>query len=72
VYTIKNFIPEYILLTQSPNINLERLIKQYPKTSIIADGNNYKSDIKRWEKTCSKQKIPFHSTYEKGAFIIKQ
>ncbi len=72
VYTIKNFIPEYILLTQSPNINLERLIKQYPKTSIIADGNNYKSDIKRWKKTCSKQKIPFHSTYEKGAFIIKQ
>ncbi len=71
VYTIKNFIPHYILLTQSPNINLERLIDHYPKAHIIADGNNYKSDIDRWKKTCRKRKIPFHSTYEKGAYIIE-
>ena len=68
---VKGYSPDYILLTQSPNINLERLIRQYPTVSIIADGNNYKSDIDRWKNTCLKRKIPFHSTYEKGAYITK-
>ena len=71
VYALKDFNPDYILLTQSPNINLDRLIKQYPQTVIVADGNNYKSDIERWKTTCRKEKIPFHSTYEKGSYIIK-
>jgi len=71
IYTLNEVKPDYILLTQSPNINLERLIERYPKTSIIADGNNYKSDVDRWKATCRKQKIPFHSTYEKGAFSIE-
>ena len=71
IYKIDSFSPDFILLTQSPNINLERLIDKHPNASIIADGNNYKSDIDRWRVTCRKRKIPFHSTYEKGAYIIK-
>ncbi len=71
IYNIQNASPNYIVLTQSPKINLNRLISRYPTATIIADGSNYKSYVKRWENTCIKQKIPFHSTYEKGAFIIE-
>ncbi|WP_299678312.1 ComEC/Rec2 family competence protein [uncultured Dokdonia sp.] len=71
VYKIKNVQPDYILLRQSPDINLERLIALYPEVSIIADGSNYKSDITRWKTTCHQLKIPFHSTYEKGFFMIE-
>ncbi len=71
VYQIPKAQPAYILLSQSPNINLERMIDYYPKAIIIADGTNYKSDIIRWKSTCLKRKIPFHSTYEKGAFSIE-
>jgi competence protein ComEC len=71
VYSLKDYSPDFILLTQSPNINLDRVLMAYPKTSIIADGNNYKSDVDRWKATCLKRKIPFHSTYKKGAFILR-
>lgn len=71
VYNLKGYVPDYILLTQSPRVNLERLIDTYPNATIIADGNNYKSAVLRWQATCRKRKIPFHSTYEKGAFVIE-
>lgn len=70
IYNIPGAAPDYILLRQSPKINLERLLKTFPQAEIIADGSNYKSYIDRWKITCAKQKTPFHSTYEKGAFII--
>jgi len=71
IYKIQGIKPNYILLRQSPDIHLERLITLYPNATIIADGSNYKSDITRWKATCLELKIPFHSTYEKGFFIIK-
>ena len=71
IYMIKDIQPNYILLRQSPDIHLKRLISIYPNATIIADGSNYKSDITRWKATCLQLKIPFHSTYEKGFFMIK-
>lgn len=71
VYQNLSFKPDYILLTQSPKINLNRLVDSFNLKTIIADGSNYKSYIKRWEKTCDKRKIPFHYTGEKGAFMLK-
>ncbi|MFT5892411.1 MAG: competence protein ComEC, partial [Dokdonia sp.] len=47
VYIIKGIQPNYIVLRQSPDIHLERLISLYPNATIIADGSNYKSDITR-------------------------
>ena len=60
-----------ILLTQSPKINLERLIDSIKPKEIIADGSNYRSYIDRWRLTCLKNKIPFHYTGEKGAYYFK-
>ncbi|MEP5339964.1 MAG: ComEC/Rec2 family competence protein [Algibacter sp.] len=69
-YNVKSFQPDYILLRQSPKINLNRLLDSIKPKVIIADGSNYKSYIKRWESICKKRKLPFHQTGKKGAFII--
>ena len=69
VYSSEN--QDYIILTQSPKINLNRLIDSINPKQIIADGSNYKSYIKRWGKTCAKRKLPFHYTGEKGAYYFE-
>lgn len=58
-----------LVLTQSPKINLERLLDSMAPTMVIADGSNYKSYILRWKSTCHKKKLPFHYTGEHGAFL---
>ncbi len=63
--------PEIIVLTQSPKINLDRLIHISQPKVIVADASNYKSFQKRWNATCLKAKIPFHSTSEKGYYILR-
>ncbi|WP_417556770.1 ComEC/Rec2 family competence protein [Mesoflavibacter zeaxanthinifaciens] len=70
VFQVKKLKVDYILLTQSPKINLNRLIDSIKPKAIIADGSNYKSYILRWKSTCLKQKIPFYQTGKTGAFII--
>lgn len=63
--------PEIVILTQSPKVNLLRLIENcHPKT-IVADASNFKSYASMWKLTCRKQKIPFHYTNEKGSFVLK-
>jgi competence protein ComEC len=66
----KNLRPDILLLTQSPTINLDRLIQTMKPKIIIADASNYTTFQKRWETTCTKAKIPFHSTSEKGFYIL--
>ncbi len=70
IYNTRSFKPEYVLLTGSPKLNLERLIDSLQPTLIIADGSNYYSYQERWKTTCEAKKIPFHQTSEKGALII--
>ena len=71
VYETKKLMSKYVLLTNSPRINLNRLIDSLKPKYIIADASNYKSYVQRWKTTCMNKKIPFHSTYEKGAFVLK-
>ncbi len=70
VYDVKQFNPDYVLLRNSPKINLKRLIDSLKPKTIIADGSNYKSYVERWKATCRNEKLQFHSTYETGAYII--
>jgi competence protein ComEC len=70
IYNV-SFKPDYILLRQSPKINLKRVIDVLQPKLIIADGSNYKSYVQRWKATCIKEKLPFHQTHEKGAWILK-
>ncbi|HSM63147.1 MAG TPA: ComEC/Rec2 family competence protein, partial [Gillisia sp.] len=71
IYNISGLNPKLILLTNSPKINLERLLRELKPEQIIADGSNYKSMIKRWRETALNKKTPFHASAEKGAFLLK-
>jgi competence protein ComEC len=70
VYNVTRFKPDYVLLRQSPKINLNRLIDSLKPKQIIVDGSNYKSYIEHWELICKKRKLPFHQTSKKGAFVL--
>mgnify|MGYP000958972988 FL=1 len=70
IYNLKTLKPDYVLLRNSPKINLTRLIALLNPKLIIADGSNYKTYVERWKMTCDKTKTPFHQTHEKGALII--
>lgn len=72
MYKLRSFKPKRILLTQSPKINLERLIDILHPKEIIADNSNYKSFVKRWKQTCVKHKIKFHYTNEHGAYRLNK
>ncbi|GAA0716741.1 ComEC/Rec2 family competence protein [Aquimarina litoralis] len=71
IYDLPNFKADIILLINSPKIHLDKVIEQIQPEQIIADGSNYRSYLDRWESTCLKQKIPFHRTDKKGAYILK-
>ncbi|AMO20857.1 ComEC/Rec2 family competence protein [Flavobacterium columnare] len=62
---------DFLIVSNSPRINLERVIAMYHPQKIIADGSNFKSYVKCFQKTCLKRKIPFHNTFEKGSCIIE-
>ena len=70
VYNVKDLKPDIVLLTQSPKVNLKRLIDIIKPKLIIADGSNYKSYLKRWETTCKIKKIPFYRTDKMGAYLF--
>ena len=72
IYPEKNSDFDYLVLTQSPKLNLERLLDETTPRIIIADGSNYRSYINRWAATCKKRKLPFHSTGEKGAYYFEK
>jgi len=62
---------DYILLSNSPKINLEMVLEKLQPKMLIADGSNYKYLVKKWETTCLKKQLPFHFTGKKGAFLIE-
>lgn len=61
---------DILLLTQSPKINLERILLKTRPKQVVADGSNHSYLVKLWEQTCLSLNIPLHNTAEKGAFII--
>jgi competence protein ComEC len=62
--------PDILLVTHSPKVNLDRLLLTVQPKQVVADNSNFKNLQKRWETSCKKQKIPFHSVAEKGFFKI--
>ena len=69
LYQLKNFESKTILLTQSPKINLERLIKTIRPLKIIADNSNFKNYVARWQKTSLEYNVPFYYTNKLGAHV---
>ncbi|MGX1023068.1 ComEC/Rec2 family competence protein [Psychroflexus sp. MBR-150] len=63
---LKESKTEIIVLCQSPDIHLGKLIETLHPKHIIADGNNYRSYVERWQQTAKKYNVPFHWTYKAG------
>lgn len=61
---------DIVILSRSPKINLDRWLQTCNPKAVVADASNYKNDVRLWEATCRKQKIPFHYTNEKGFFRL--
>ena len=66
----KNTKPDVLILTQTPKINLDRLFQTVKPKIVVADMSNYKTIQKLWKASCSKEKIPFHATGEKGFYTL--
>ena len=62
--------PDIVIITNSPKLNMNRLIRIYKPQQVVADASNFKSYVRLWEATCRKEKIPFHYTNEKGFYKI--
>jgi competence protein ComEC len=71
IYQFNSIKPTIVVLTQSPKINLNRLLNTIQPRLIIADGSNYKSYVSKWKKSCIKNKTPFFSTMQNGAYSLK-
>lgn len=69
IYPPSNSNPTVLLVTQSPKINMERLLDSIQPKHMIVDGSNYWSYVQRWKKTCLQKEIPFYATSGEGAFI---
>jgi competence protein ComEC len=69
IYKVKSFKASIVLLRNSPKINLKRLIDSLQPELIISDGSNFKTYQERWSVACEEQKIPFHQTGKKGAYV---
>lgn len=72
VYEKIPFKPAFVLLRDSPQLNLNRLIDKLEPIGIIADGSNYKSYVSRWKTTCDQRQLYFHYTAVDGAFILSE
>lgn len=62
--------PDILILTQSPKINLDRILEDLHPKIIIADASNSYSIQKTWKYTCLKKNIPFHAMREKGYYKL--
>lgn len=62
--------PDILILTQSPKINIDRILIELRPKIIIADGTNTYAIQKKWKLSCEKKNIPFHATAEKGFYRL--
>lgn len=67
---LNNQKADILILSQSPKLNLERLLNQWKPKLILVDGSSYDSYKRRWKATALKEKIPFHDTSEKGFYKL--
>lgn len=59
-----------LLLRQSPRVNLDRWLEDLKPSLVVADGSNYHSYVRRWERSCERMAIPFHYTGDAGALVL--
>lgn len=71
IYKSVGKTPDVIVLTGSPRIHLDRLLKKVKPELVIADGSNYAGIIERWNASCANAEVSFYSTSSSGAYILR-
>jgi len=71
IYQFDKINPDIVVLHHSPKINLDKLITHLHPATIIVDGSNYPSYIKRWQKSAEKYGVDFYNINIKGAFLLQ-
>jgi competence protein ComEC len=66
----ENVRPDILVLTQSPKLNLDRVLADLHPKEIVSDASNSYSIQKYWKKSCLKKNIPFHTIAEKGYYKL--
>ncbi len=69
IWNLNDVQPEYITLSHSPKINLERVIVKLKPKKVIAFADNYPSYIDRWKETCRTYNVEWINL-QKGAYKI--
>lgn len=62
--------PDLLILSGSPNINLDRYLSAYQPQKIVVDGSNYRNYIRRWQSSCDNFGIPLYDTAKEGALVL--
>ena len=70
IYDIPEFKAAIILLSDSPNINFERLLHIHDPEIVVADGSNFKSLKEKWKQTAKQYGVQFHDTSVQGAYVF--
>lgn len=71
IYSGKYLKPQFVLLINSPKLNIDRMIQDLEPHTIIADGSNAYSMLNRWKRSTQNYGVKFHNTRVDGAFIYK-
>lgn len=67
----RNVNIQYMLIINSPRINLARVLEEVRPDLVIADGSNYKFLLDHWRKTSMTKNVSFYATAEKGALVLE-
>ncbi|MEE4196922.1 MAG: ComEC/Rec2 family competence protein [Bacteroidales bacterium] len=70
--TVSKLAVDYLILSESPFIEIEQLTERIDCKMIIFDSSNNYYSIARWKDQCITLGIPYHNLAEQGAFIKKE
>ncbi len=71
VYELNDFKNQKIILSNSPKLNLERMLLRLEPELLVFDATNYKSYVKRWQNTCEQMGVRHYTISEKGALVLR-
>jgi len=70
IYDFPSLEGSIVLLRNNPKVHLDDLIEKIKPKTIVSDGSNFKSYVKRLAKTCAKYNVLLHDTAASGAYVL--
>jgi len=65
----KKLSVDYVILSNNVNISINRLQQMFNFNFIIFDSSSSFYKVRKWEKDCLENDIPYYSVSNKGAYI---